>query len=125
MDGRSVLIVEDDPIIAMDMSDAMASAGWAVDGIAYSCADALTVLKSNRPDCVLLDFNLEDETSVPVAKWLDEQSIPYVLVTGNLDAAVDAFETAPKGWVRKPYLRADLISAVTETLTTQYNGPIN
>jgi len=81
---KSVLIVEDDPLIAMDMEDFFESNNYEILGPAFNLIEALELLKENRPDYATLDYNLGKETSLPIADILYNANIPFVFVTGRM-----------------------------------------
>lgn len=80
--GRKVLIAEDDPLLALDLEDLLHGFGCAVLGPVASVAMALDVLSSQRPDLALLDLELQDGRSVPVARALGTLGVPTALITG-------------------------------------------
>ncbi len=80
--ARKVLVVEDEPLVAMLIEDALSDAGYEVLGPASSVAEALRLLGSLSPDAVVLDLNLGGENSVPVADAAAARAIPYVIATG-------------------------------------------
>ena len=77
-----VLIVEDDPIIALDFEDTII--GFCVKTVrtAASVAKALGMIAARPPDFALLDVGLISEKAFAVAERLDALGIPYVFVTG-------------------------------------------
>jgi CheY-like chemotaxis protein len=77
-----VLIVEDDPIIALDFEDTIAGFGTKRIRTASSVAAALQMIEERPPDFALLDVSLRREDSLPVAERLEALKIPYVFVTG-------------------------------------------
>lgn len=79
---KLILIVEDEPLVAMDAKASVEACDHMVAAVAGSVAEALDVLKSRRVDGALLDFDLGHETSVRVAEELDKRRIPYAVVTG-------------------------------------------
>jgi DNA-binding response OmpR family regulator len=81
-DGRRVLVVEDEALVAMLVEDALIDAGFAVIGPAATVEEAMNFLAAERPDAVVLDLNLAGETSTPVADALASRGIPYVIATG-------------------------------------------
>lgn len=115
LDGRRVLIVEDEPLIAMMIVDILESAGCEVAGPAYDEQQAMELLKTEI-DAAILDFNLgRDKTSAGVAQKLVDLQIPFVFATGYGEQALrQANWTQPA--VAKPYHAPDVISAVTELL---------
>jgi CheY-like chemotaxis protein len=86
-DGRSawprdVLIVEDDPIIALDFEDTILGLGVSAVRTAGNVARALDMIAERAPDFVLLDVGLVREKSFAVAERLEALRIPFVFVTG-------------------------------------------
>ena len=98
MNGRRVLIVEDEPLVAMDMMCAIEDIGAEPVGPATSCAQALEMIASEGPEFVLLDGNLNGEPVDSVARALDEANIPFAFVSGY-----DA-EHLPSGFGHRPVL---------------------
>ncbi|MEM7728969.1 MAG: hypothetical protein AAF311_06795 [Pseudomonadota bacterium] len=81
-----VMILEDDPFIALDMEGVMDDAGFDVIGPFASVPEALKTLKSdndNTPDCALLDFYVTGGTTEFIAHELERQGVPYMFLTGN------------------------------------------
>ena len=77
-----VLIVEDDPIIALDFEDTILGFGVKTVRTAGSVARALDMIADRAPDFALLDVGLIREKSFAVAERLDALKIPFVFVTG-------------------------------------------
>ena len=98
-----VLIVEDDPIIALDFEDTIL--GFGVKGVrtAANVARALAMIADRTPDFALLDVGLMREKSFAIAERLDELKIPFVFVTGyGVDVRLPA-ALADKPRLPKPY----------------------
>jgi CheY-like chemotaxis protein len=79
---NDVLVVEDDPIIALDFEDTILGFGVKTVRVAGSVAKALNMIAERAPDFVLLDVSLVREKSFAVAERLDELNIPFTFVTG-------------------------------------------
>jgi CheY-like chemotaxis protein len=79
---EDVLIVEDDPIIALDFEDTILSFGVKTVRTAGSVARALELIADRAPDFALLDVGLVREKSFAIAERLDALGIPFVFVTG-------------------------------------------
>ena len=79
---EDVLIVEDDPIIALDFEDRILGFGVNKVRTAGSVATALEMIAAQAPDFVLLDVALIREKSFAVAERLESLKIPFVFVTG-------------------------------------------
>lgn len=77
-----VLIVEDDPIIAIDFEDRVLGLGVAGVRTVGSVAQALGAIAKRAPDFALLDVELIRETSFAVAERLVALKIPFVFVAG-------------------------------------------
>lgn len=82
MDGRRVLIVEDEPFIAFDLADAIESAGGAVVGPAMSVREALALVESGQVEAAILDVNLPDGDAGPVIAALAAKGILLLVHTG-------------------------------------------
>lgn len=79
--GRSVLLVEDELLVAWDMEQMLTAAGVRVIGPAASVDSALALLKARKPDAAILDLDLRGELVTPVARRLREMGVPFVLAT--------------------------------------------
>jgi len=77
-----VLIVEDDPIIALDFEDTILGFGVKTVRTAGTVSRALEMIADRAPDFALLDVGLVREKSFAVAERLDELQIPFAFVTG-------------------------------------------
>jgi CheY-like chemotaxis protein len=96
---KDVLIVEDDPIIALDFEDTVLGFGADTVRTAPSVARALEMIADRPPHFALLDISLIREKSFAVAERLDGLGIPYAFVTGyGADALL------PPAFVAKPRL---------------------
>lgn len=105
-----ILIVEDEAIIALDLSMQLEDEGYECLGPARSPGEALDILEKTQPDFAVLDVNLDGTTSVEVARRLKEMDLPFVYVSGYGDRG--ALEEMPKApLVQKP-LRFELLSSL-------------
>ena len=116
---NDVLIVEDDPIIALDFEETILGFGVKTVRTAGGVARALEMIADRAPDFALLDVGLVREKSFAIAERLDALKIPFVFVTGygahvRLPAAL-----ANKPRLPKPY-SSDALLAV---LKGQSDGP--
>lgn len=102
--GLSVLLVEDNMIMALDAEEFLLERGFKAVHTALSSADALRVLKRETIDVALLDVNLGRETSFGLVEPLREAGIPFAFATGYGEN-IDFPENVPKGTVaiKKPY----------------------
>lgn len=114
--GLSVLVVEDQLLIAMDVENVLAEHGAGFIDTAATSAEALRVLSRKVPSIAILDVNLGMGTSIPIADRLTKLDIPFVFATGYGDAAIIPEAMAHVPVVRKPYDAPALIAAVLSEL---------
>ena len=106
-----ILIVEDDPLVAMMIEGFLDALGCDPAGCEGSVAGALARLASPDFDAVILDVHLANgETSEAVGKALREAEIPFIVATGDGGAARSGFEGAAV--VRKPFTLDALAAAL-------------
>ena len=83
-DTRSILIVEDEPLIAMMLEDFLDSLGHNVVAVADTVEDALARVDEGGFDVAIVDVSLkEGKTIWPVADRLAQEGVPFVLATGG------------------------------------------
>lgn len=97
-----VLIVEDDPIIAIDFEDRLLGFGVGAVRTAGSVTQALDAIAKRTPDFALLDVELIRETSFAIAERLIELKVPFVFVTGYGAEARIPSELARRPRLQKP-----------------------
>lgn len=116
---RHVLHVEDEVLIALDVEAALLNAGVQAVTRVASSADALKTIQMNQPDVAILDIEVLDGSTAPVADLLRSKSIPFILYTGSgVEGAQASFRGAK--FIEKPACDADLVGAVRAlTLVTR------
>lgn len=80
---KTVLIVEDEYLIAMDLQLLLQRHGWRVIGPVGTVKQALALLEVERPAVALLDVNLGDELVTPVALVLKASGVPFALASAH------------------------------------------
>ena len=101
-DPRSILIVEDEPLIAMMLEDFIQSIGHRVSGSCDSVKGALAEVEKGDFDLAILDVNLKGESVWPVASALRGKGTPFVLASGgHVDPPPPEFAGVPM--IEKPY----------------------
>lgn len=101
-DPRSILIVEDEPLIAMMLEDFIDSLGYDVFGTCDTVGEALDAAQKGGFDLAILDVNLKGESVWPVASQLADKAIPFVIATGgHVDPPPPEFASVPL--IEKPY----------------------
>ncbi|MGC2778210.1 MAG: response regulator [Bradyrhizobium sp.] len=94
---QDVLVVEDDPIIALGLEDTIAGLGIAAVRVAANVATALAMIAERPPEFALLDVGLVREKSFAIAERLATLSIPFAFSTGyGADRVPAAFSDRPR-----------------------------
>jgi DNA-binding response OmpR family regulator len=79
--GRSILVVEDDPIIAMDVAQGLEAAGASVSKARTLC-DAVSKVECPDLSAAVLDHRLNDDDASQICDRLDQRKIPFVIYSG-------------------------------------------
>lgn len=97
MPVSKVLIVEDEPLIAMMIEDFLDMLGKAIAGPVDNVADALALVNAGGIDAAILDVNLRGgEMSWPIADRLAEAGVPFVFASGGTgDTLAERFRDRP------------------------------
>jgi CheY-like chemotaxis protein len=105
--GVAILIVEDQPLIALSIEDVVREFGARVVGSAARLSDALILIETASWDAVLLDVKLaQGETVYPAAERLQAKGVPFAFLTA-LDGAIDPrYLHVPV--LRKPFSEVEL-----------------
>jgi DNA-binding response OmpR family regulator len=107
---QRVLVLEDEPIIAMLIEQMLEDAGAEVDGHA-TLASAEAALDGPRHDMAILDVNIHNETSYALAARLAELRVPVIFASGyGSGAHPQEFGKVPT--VGKPYDLAEIAAAL-------------
>ncbi len=111
LDGRTILIAEDEAMIAMWAESIVEELGGRVSCVAPTCEAALAALDAGRIDLVLLDVNLSGGTSERVVDAAAELGIPVLVSSGSGQFALPPkFQNLPL--LSKPWNSGDLIRAL-------------
>lgn len=114
---KTILIVEDEPLIAMMLEDFLLSLGHEVRATCDSVGEALTAVANGDFDLAILDVNLKGESVWPVAAELRDREIPFILASGgHVDPPPAEFASVPM--IDKPYT----IDRVTPALEAALAG---
>jgi len=102
MPGRSILVVEDEPLIAMMLEDFLETLGHRVHATCDNVENAMAETEKGGFDLAILDVNLNGETAWPVARALRDKQIPFVIATGgHVESPPSEFKDVPI--IEKPY----------------------
>jgi PAS domain S-box-containing protein len=118
--NSSILIVEDDVIVANNLHDRLAGLGYFVQGIAASGEEAIARVAETRPDLILMDIRLRgDIDGVACAQEIRSRyDIPVVFLTGYADEKTlqRAKLSDPYGYILKPFEVRDLHTTIEMAL---------
>lgn len=110
--SHSILIVEDEPLIAMMLEDFLESLGHSVSATCDCVDDALVEVEKGGFGLAILDVNLKGQSVWPVAERLKAAGVPFVLATGgHVDPPPAEFDSVPV--IEKPYT-VDRVSPALE-----------
>jgi len=108
--------VEDELLVAMQLEDVLAEQGCEVLEPVCTVADALDAVSRHCPDAVMLDLNLNGTPTVAIAEKLIASSIPFVIVSGFVEAAVTEPILKDAPFVAKPWTQTELLQKLNKAL---------
>src|ERR1700729_4245127 len=107
MAATSVLIVEDEPIVSLDLEQTLDGMGYRVVGIADTGTKAVALTNEHKPDVILMDVFLKGDIDGSEASNRIHRSLgtPVVFLTAYSDADTirRVKESEPRGFLTKPY----------------------
>ena len=109
------LLLEDEPLIAMDLELMLGSAGFDVTTV-MSCEEATDWLAICRPNVVVVDIVLRDGRSDKVVERLVEEGIPFIVHSGDHPSMHAGTAFAMGTWVNKPAAPDELVAAAQSLL---------
>ncbi len=116
MSNISILIIEDEGIVAHDISRRLKKLSYDVAGIKHFGEDAINFLSIHKPDLILCDIRLEGEKDgIDVAEYVyQNDKTPLIFVTAMSDRKTleRAKKTLPYGYIVKPFDNHDLLTAI-------------
>ena len=115
MSGRRILIVEDDPFIAMALEDTLLDFGMHVSGVASNLREAERQARESVFDVALLDVNIGHDTIDPVADVVAARGLPFVFTTGHGRAGLPEAHR-DRAIVEKPFYVDEILRALREEL---------
>jgi DNA-directed RNA polymerase specialized sigma24 family protein len=113
-----VLIIEDEPIIAMDIETIVRDLGHNVTGVAVTRDEAVAQAMARRPGLVLADIQLADDSSGidAVKDILNEFSVPVIFITAFPERLLTGERPEPTFLITKPFQRATVKAAIAQAL---------
>jgi two-component system, cell cycle response regulator len=115
-DPVSILLVEDEGVIARDLEDTLTRLGYRVSGIASEGTEAIEMARELHPQLVVMDVSLRgDVDGIEAACAIQEEApVPVIFLTGHSDTETlqRAVLTGPLGYLIKPFQEDDLRCAI-------------
>ncbi|MEI9852579.1 MAG: response regulator [Sphingomonas sp.] len=109
-----VLVVEDEPVVAMCLEDILDCLGYEPVGPASRLDEGLALARAGRLDAAILDINLGGERSTAIAETLRSAGVPFAFASGY-GAPPDGFSEATP-LIGKPYREAEVRAALAALL---------
>ncbi|HWQ67838.1 MAG TPA: response regulator [Methanospirillum sp.] len=121
MTGETIMVVEDDGLIALHLMEILESAGYLVLEPIYSGERVIRLLeKSPRPDLILMDVGLAGSLDgIETARQiLDQYSIPLIFITAYTSEHTSERmqQVAYCGIIKKPFIQEDLLSSIRKAI---------
>ncbi|ONF96230.1 response regulator [Sphingomonas jeddahensis] len=123
-----VLIIEDEPIIAMDIETIVRDLGHDVTGVAVTRDEAVALAREDRPGLVLADIQLADDSSGidAVKDILSEFQVPVIFITAFPERLLTGERPEPTFLITKPFQRSTVKAAISQALFfDQSTAPIS
>lgn len=125
MQKMKILIVEDEPIVALDIKNTIIKLGHNVTDTVTNYDDTISSVKENEPDIIFMDIHLENskngiETAEEIKKF---KNIPIVYLTAfsDDDTMQKAIDTDPISYILKPFKRDELKSSIMLSIYKKNN----
>ncbi|MEL7211348.1 MAG: response regulator [Pseudomonadota bacterium] len=115
--GR-IMIIEDEPIIAADLTDIVTSLGHSVTGVARTHTEAVALGDEQEPDLILADIQLADNSSGidAVNDLLKKMDVPVIFITAFPERLLTGDRPEPAFLISKPFQEAQVQSAVSQAM---------
>ena len=125
MNEIRVLIVEDEPVIATNISMYLNNNDFSVSGIAYDFDEAISQLQHNTPDAAILDIGMENaDDGICIAETINSHyKIPFIFVTSYADRETleKAKGVEPSGYIVKPFNEKTLLATLEIAISNYAN----
>ena len=110
-----IVVIEDEPLIALDIEAAVTDAGCEVAGTARTILEALSLLDDVECDGAVLDANLSGESARSIVERLALKGLPYIVVSGYSRNQLDFLDESTI-LIGKPFDFHELIHSVRDVL---------
>ena len=113
---QRILVAEDEMIVAFDLCDTVAEAGYEVRGPHKGVSAAMLDFQIEKPDLAILDVTLDDGIVFPLAEKLADEHVPIIFHSGSHTAKDIAARFPGAVAIEKPCPPADMINAVRQAM---------
>lgn len=122
--ATDVLIVEDEPLIGMDLESVVEGLGHSVTGIARTHAEAVPLAKSHPPGLILADIRLADGSSGidAVNEMLQSFEVPVIFITAYPEQLLTGQRPEPAFLIAKPFRPSTVGAVISQALFFQRNA---
>jgi CheY-like chemotaxis protein len=121
LEGLHILIVEDNPYIALALEEMLIETGLVIAGVASTIEEALRLAANGQIDLALLDVNIGERKIDPVAEALTRRGKPFIFTTGCGRAGLpEAFLDRPI--VEKPFYIEEILQTLRSALASASSG---
>ncbi|MFQ6547629.1 hypothetical protein AADZ90_006700 [Aestuariibius sp. 2305UL40-4] len=110
---KTVLLAEDDALVALDLKGHFIEHGYAVLGPFAKSAAAAEAIGRHKPDIAIIDFHLQDGTAEGLAAALEKAAVPYAIVTVASQDKLPK-SVSPIGFFEKPFDIVQLSDLVSD-----------
>ena len=118
--GEAILIVEDEGLIALHLSELLENAGFRIAGTPYSGEASILMTERYQPDLILMDIALAgDMDGIEAARRIRQQyDIPVIFLSAFSDQnrIDEAWEVSPYGYITKPVMDDHLLALIANAL---------
>lgn len=122
----TVLLLEDEVIIAIDIEDMLREHGAVIGASIDNCAEALIWLSNNKPDIAIVDPRLKDGSCGRVVHQLIARNIPFVVYSGDTYGAGSDDAAFQQGiQLGKPSKPEEVVAAMVSALSNRTTSPIS
>lgn len=125
---RSILIIEDEIIVAKGIEQILLKNGYDISGIALNYKQAKEKIQNSTPDVILCDIDLnEDKTGIDIIEEsVQKDRIPVIFVSAHTDDEIlnKAFCSNPVTYITKPFTENQLLTAVKFAITDRLQGSL-
>ncbi|QND46058.1 response regulator (plasmid) [Rhizobium lusitanum] len=113
----TILLLEDEPFIALDLEEILSEAGFTQIRTIVSCAEAESWLQEGDPMLAIVDPRLQDGMCSGVVRTLVERKVPFIVYSGDVETVSEQEPAFAFGiWLSKPSPPGDIIQAIKTTL---------